>query len=457
MSTKNSIPAPAKDKSKEELYAYGRSLRKKCPRTSHATVGQKRQDPVQIHKLQTKGRIGELLPIYFERMLESPFAYYRGAASVMAADLAVAKSTGLSVQVCGDCHLLNFGGFATPERKIIFDINDFDETCLAPWEWDLKRLATSFAIAGNWKKFNNKKCRKIAKAAIDSYQQHIQRYAEMTALEVWYSSIDYEALIHSGSDSDMKRYHMKRLEKAMELTPHEKEFKELTETKDGKTRIIDEPPLLFHVKEDEQALFQQQVQNAYNRYLETLSNDRRTLLEQYKIQDVAMKVVGVGSVGTWCGVVLLMSDSGDPLFLQFKEAHHSVLEQFAGNSEFKNHGQRVVEGQKLMQSASDIFLGWTTGDTGRDFYVRQLRDAKIKPSLEIMDHRNLAAYAATCGWALAQAHARSGSAAAISGYIGKGGKFGKAIVAFAEAYQQRNENDYQLILNAVKEGDLTTE
>jgi len=443
--------------SREERYNYGKLMRKKCPRSSHSKlVRDKSQDILNIHSKHTKGRIKALLPIYFERMLESPFAYYRGTAAVMAADLAQSEATGLNVQACGDCHLLNFGGFATPERRIIFDINDFDETAIAPWEWDVKRLAASFAIAGKWKGFSEKKCDAIIKSIVDSYVFNMEKYASMSALEVWYSSIDYEVLINSGSDKDMKRFHLKRLEKAVEHTPHEKEFQELTFKKDGQIRIIDNPPLLFHVDENEETAFLGQVQNAYSRYLETLNNDRQMLLSQYKVQDVAMKVVGVGSVGTWCGIILLMSDTGDPLFLQFKEAHESVLETFSEASQFANHGQRVVEGQKVMQSASDIFLGWTTSDTGRDYYIRQLRDAKIKPVLEVMDHKNFVAYAATCGWALAQAHARTGDAAAISGYIGKGKVFERALIKFAVAYEKQNKQDYDALRKAIEDKAIET-
>lgn len=443
--------------SREERYQYGKSLRKNCPRTSHSSIlSKERPDTLEMHNEHTRGRIKALLPIYFERILESPFTYYRGTAGIMAADLAGQPTIGLNVQACGDCHLLNFGGFATPERRIIFDINDFDETATGPWEWDVKRLAASFAIAGEWKGFSEKKCRAAVSSVMRSYTENMAKYANMSALEVWYSSIDYENLINSGSDKDMKRYHMRRLEKAMEHTPHEKEFQELTFIKDGEVRIIDNPPLLFHVNENEEAAFLEQVKNAYTRYLETLNSDRQLLLSQYKVKDVAMKVVGVGSVGTWCGIILLMSDTGDPLFLQFKEAHHSVLEPYVGNSPFENHGQRVVDGQKIMQSASDIFLGWTTSDTGRDYYIRQLRDAKIKPVLEVMDHKNFLAYAATCGWALAQAHARTGDAAAISGYIGKSNVFENAIIDYSMAYSKRNKKDYNALKKAIINKDIET-
>ena len=442
---------------KKEKFRSGKRLRKQCPRKSHATLcTDNRPDTLDIHQQQTKNRIGLLLPIYYERMLESPFGYYRGAAAIMAADLSRCQSTGLHLQICGDCHLMNFGGFATPERKIIFDINDFDETTTAPWEWDVKRLAASFVIAGCSKGFSRKSSKYAALAAVKSYKKHMRKYAGMSALQVWYADINFSALVNAESGGAiMKKFNRKRLEKAIENTPHEREFEKLTHEIDGKIKIIDAPPLLFHVKDEHQATFFAQVEQAYENYLNTLSHDRQILLNQYKIIDIAMKVVGVGSVGKWCGIILLMSDSGDPLFLQFKEAHQSVLEPYTTACEFENQGQRVVEGQKIMQSASDIFLGWTTGDTGRHYYIRQMRDAKITPDLDAMDYNNFTAYAESCGWALAQAHARTGEAATISGYIGKSDTFANAIAKFALAYRQQNESDYNLLFKAVEDGTIS--
>lgn len=434
-------------------YNYGRSLRKNCPRSSHSLLQTKdRPDLIAMLVEKTKGRIEELLPIHYERILESPFAYYRGTAGIMAADLARTQSTGMHIQICGDCHLMNFGGFATPERKIVFDIDDFDETLTGPWEWDVKRLAASFMIAGQWKGFSKSKSEAAAYAAVRSYKKNMAKYAGMPALQTWYDNIELGALIKPGADLEMKNFNTKKLEKVKEQSAHEKEFDKMAIQKDGRARIVDQPPLLYHVDEKDEALFLSQVTNAYTRYLETISDDRKLLLSKYTIQDAAMKVVGVGSVGTWCGVLLLMSDSGDPLFLQFKEAHESVLEPFTEKSPFDNHGQRVVEGQKLMQSASDIFLGWTKSDTGRDYYIRQLRDAKIKPNPQAMNAKNFLAYATSCGWALAHAHARTGDAAIISGYIGNSGIFEKAITKFAADYQQLNEQDYQALVKAVKNG-----
>ncbi|WP_428232615.1 DUF2252 domain-containing protein [Flavobacterium sp.] len=412
---------------------------------------------VDLHIERTKGRIEELLPIRYQRILESPFTHFRGAAGVMATDLGAQNSTKLNIQICGDCHLMNFGGFATPERNIIFDINDFDETAIAPWEWDIKRLAASFTIAARHKAFSKTKCKEIAETVVTSYTKNMRKYAKMSALQVWYEDISFEDMIKSGNDSLSQKLDQKRLEKASERTPHEKEFEKMTEVNDGKARILDNPPLIYHLEDSKQEAFLHRTENAFLRYIESLPDDRKILLENYKIQDVAVKVVGVGSVGTWCGIILLLSDSGDPLFLQFKEAYQSVLTPFTAKSEYAHHGQRVVNGQRLMQSASDIFLGWTSDDSGRHYYVRQMRDAKIKPVIETMNYKNLVHYANSCGWALAQAHARTGNAAAIAGYIGKSDTFKKAIGRFSLIYSKQNNKDYHALLTAVEKGTIKME
>ncbi len=439
-----------KDHSKESLMAWGRSLRRKSPRSGHKGIKAITEWKTDISGALIQNRISKLLPLYIERVGESPFAFFRGAAAIMAEELSRIPSTGIIVQACGDCHLLNFGGFATPERNIIFDINDFDETSEAPWEWDLKRLAASIAIAGKSHGLSKKEVNHAVQNVARSYQLHTWQFADMSTLEVWYSSIDYEELIHSSGDPDVKRFRLKRLEKAMERTPHEKEFREMTEVRDGQVRIKDTPPLIYHFEGRRQDLFLEQVTKAYKRYFDQLPDDRKILLKQYKLQDAAMKIVGVGSVGTWCGIVLLVSESGDAIFLQFKEANPSVLEAYAGESQYDNHAQRVVEGQRLMQSASDIFLGWTTNDAGQDFYVRQLRDAKIKPALELMDAKSFSAYAAMCGRALSQAHARSGTAAAIAGYMGRSSKFVRAIADFAKAYEKYNKQNFVHFMKSVE-------
>ncbi|MDV6167013.1 DUF2252 domain-containing protein [Flavobacterium sp. DG1-102-2] len=439
--------------SRDDRYNYGRSLREQCPVESHASLDIiDRINPIDLHRESDKGRMSSLLPIRYERMMESPFTFFRGSAGLMAADLSQLPSTKMYLQACGDCHLLNFGGFATPERKLVFDINDFDETSVAPWEWDIKRLASSFAIAGINKGFTTTESQAAAFAVANSYRIHMSEYAEMSALQIWYSQINLKDLIQSGKIRNAKQFDPSQIKKAIKRQPHVKDFTKLVYTKNGKPAIKDFPPLIYHFKDARQEEFSKQAESAYYRYLKTLPNDRRTLLQRYSIYDTAIKVVGVGSVGTQCGIMLLLSATGDPLFLQFKEAKQSVLEPFIGKSMFSNHGQRVVEGQKLMQSASDIFLGWTHDDTGKQFYIRQLRDAKVKPLLENMEYSTLLKYAHSCGWALARAHARTGDPAIISGYIGNNNVFEDAISQFSMLYMNQNNIDYLRMKNEIEKG-----
>lgn len=441
--------------SKEQRHEKGKALRDKCPRESHSHFKPAaKRDPIGILTEISKGRIEDLIPIKYGRMMESPFAFYRGGAAIMAADLAATPSTGINIQICGDCHLMNFGGFATPERKMVFDINDFDETTVAPWEWDVKRLATSFAIAAQWRGFKDKEAQEAAWHAANSYRRHMGEYAEMSVLDVWYSLLDLEDIVKMGNDKDIRKFYMKRIDKALGNSAHEKEFAKLTYHEGKKARIKDEPPLIYHADEPKQAEFMVLFKSAFSRYLETLSHDKKILLSRYTVQDIAMKVVGVGSVGTMCGIALLMSESEEPLFLQLKEAFDSALEPYTGKSTFESNGQRVVAGQKLMQSATDIFLGWTISDRGRNFYIRQLRDAKVKPVIEIMGIEDLTAYAKACGWALARAHAKAGDPVVLRGYLGSSQEFEDAIATFAVAYSQQNEKDYELLLKAIKSGDL---
>ena len=382
-------------------------------------------------------------------MLQSPFAFYRGAAAIIAADLARSPATGISVQACGDCHLMNFGGFATPERRIIFDINDFDETLPAPWEWDIKRLATSIVIAGHHNGFSKEEVREGALRCVQSYREHMQTYANMSVLAIWHERIDSESLIQSIQSSKWKKTVQKQITKAV----LEDDFPKLTSVENGKVRIMEMPPLIFHRSGLEGAEHNKVVQEGFNRYRETLTDDLKQLVDHYSIKDVAMKVVGVGSVGTYYAILLMMSSDNDSLFLQVKEARTSVLEPHAGKSLYTNRGQRVVAGQKLMQSASDMFLGWTEV-LERHFYIRQLRDIKIKPRVEQFDPPRMAKYAEHCGWALARAHAKSGEAAMISGYLGNSNKFDEAIATFAMNYSDQNERDYRAFLNAVSAGKI---
>jgi uncharacterized protein (DUF2252 family) len=409
-----------------------------------------RRDPVELLIQSSKDRIPNLVPIRYGRMMQSPFAFYRGAAAIMASDLAHTPTSGVRVQACGDCHLMNFGGFGTPERRIIFDINDFDETLPAPWEWDLKRLTTSFIIAGLNNRFKRSDTREGAVRCVRSYRERMHSYAEMGVLEMWYQRLDnMVALIKR---KKWKRIVQKQIDKAVSRNVAEDDFPELAGIKNGKVQIKDNPPLIFHPT-DLGAEHNRLVKKAFRRYQETLTDDLKALVNHYELKDVAIKVVGVGAVGTRCAIVLMMAGDGDPLFLQVKEAHKSVLEPYAGTSVYSNCGQRVVTGQRLMQAASDMFLGWTE-ESGRHFYVRQLRDIKIEPLVEIFDPRALADYGEWCGWALARAHAKAGDAAMISGYLGNSSSFDDAVSNFAIAYADQNEHDYQAFLEAIRAGKI---
>ena len=442
---------------KAERYAKGTAIRKVTPRSIQQewNLPANRRDPVEILIETSIGRVETLLPIRYRRMIESPFAFFRGSAAIMAADLAHTPNTGIDLQLCGDCHLMNFGGFATPERKLVFDINDFDETFPGPWEWDVKRLAASFAIAGRWRKFSNKNCKEFAWNVADSYKRHMLEYSKLSALQIWYADIDLAELIEEGDDEELKEFQQKRLKKAAEYTAHEKEFAKMTYLDGSRARIKDDPPLIFHPTGEEGIRILREVETVHKRYIESLPDDRQVLLSRYTLQDLAVKVVGVGSVGTICGISLLMSATGEPIFLQFKEARKSVLEAHVKTkSKYEDQGERIVMGQKLMQSASDMFLGWTKDNQNKFFYIRQLRDAKVKPILEIMKPKNMADYAKACGWALARAHARTGDPSVLSGYIGNSNEFANAIAKFSMAYADQNDSDYTKILEAVKEGRL---
>jgi uncharacterized protein (DUF2252 family) len=435
--------------------AAGSALRASCPRKSHAAWAPPpdRPDPIDVLEESSRGRIEALLPIRYGRMVQSPFAFYRGAAAVMAADLAHTPATGVRVQACGDCHLLNFGGFATPERRLIFDINDFDETLPAPWEWDVKRLAASFVIAARHNGFPAAAASEAALRCGQSYRERLAEFAAMTALDVWYARIDLKTLLDKVQDLAARKQVQKQLAKAKAHHLAE-DFPKMVESVGDQHTIKDHPPLVYHWPDEGSAAFEAQVTDAFRRYRESLQDDRRVLLDRYQLMDIALKVVGVGSVGTWCAVMLLMASETDSLFLQVKEARSSVLEPYAGPSAYANRGQRVVAGQRLMQSASDLFLGWTALGDDRHFYVRQLHDMKIKPTVESFSPGLLAQYAAACGWALARAHARGGDAAVIAGYLGKGDAFDQALAAFAAAYADQNERDHAALAAAVRAGRL---
>ncbi len=434
----------------------GKNLREKCPRESHAVwqPAVDRPDPLALVEESNKGRLPQLIPVRHGRMLKSPFTFYRGAALNMAADLAGTPASGLRVQACGDCHLMNFGSYATPERRVIFDINDLDETLPAPWEWDVKRLATSFILACRDNGFKEDFAREAVLSCVRSYRERMAEHCDMRVLDIWYASIDVEKIIPTIQDEEARTRAQKRLTKARERTVLEYEFPELANTAGMGPTIKDNPPLIFHLREHSHDDHYAIIKRAFASYRETMQEDRRLLLDRFKLADFAIKVVGVGSVGTYCGILLLMASEHDPLFLQVKQARPSVLEAYAGKSLHTNHGQRVVHGCRMMQSASDIFLGWTEGDAGRNFYVRQLKDTKIKAMVEVFTRSVMLQYAELCGWTLAHAHARSGEPAKISGYLGKSDKFDEAIAEFSVAYADQSERDHDVLMQAVRAGRL---
>jgi uncharacterized protein (DUF2252 family) len=358
------------------------------------------------------------------------------------------------VQACGDCHLMNFGAYATPERRVIFDINDLDETLPAPWEWDVKRLAASFVLACRNNGFSEDSARDAVLSCVRSYREHMAEYSEMLVLDVWSESIDVEKVMSTIEDKEARKRTEKRLAKARERSVLEHEFPELVTTAGLAPTIKENPPLIFHLRERDHEEQYAIVQKAFVLYRETMQEDRRLLLDRFKLTDFAIKVVGVGSVGTFCGILLLMASEHDPLFLQVKQARPSVLEAYAGKSLHSNHGQRVVHGCRMMQSASDLFLGWTTGHAGREFYIRQLKDMKIKPMVEVFTPSVMLEYAGLCGWTLAHSHARSGESTKISGYLGKSDKFDKAIADFSVSYADQSERDHAVLMNAVRAGRL---
>jgi uncharacterized protein (DUF2252 family) len=426
-----------------------------------------RADPVSILEEQATTRVPELLPIRYGRMLVSPFAFYRGGAAIMAADLAGTPRSGLRAQLCGDAHLSNFGGFASPERDLIFDINDFDETLPGPWEWDLKRLAASLVIAGRDRGFKGKESRAAARAAVAEYRTAMGTFAQMRRLDVWYSRLDVSKILELARDQ-VKEKTVKNLERTVEKARTKdstRAFAKLATTTDGEPRIRSDPPLITPIEElsdiDPDEL-KESLRGIVRSYRRSLQGDRRHLLEGFELVHAARKVVGVGSVGMRAWVALLLGrDRDDPLFLQFKEAGASVLAPFAGKSQYDQQGQRVVEGQRLMQASSDIFLGWdrVTGLDGvtRDFFVRQLWDWKTSVDITKMAPENLVQYGRLCGWTLARAHARSGDRIAIAAYLGEDDMFDRAIGSFAEAYADQNDRDHAVFKDAVDSGRLVAE
>jgi uncharacterized protein (DUF2252 family) len=387
-------------------------------------------------------------------MMKSPFTFFRGSAALMAMDLASTPTSGLMVQLCGDCHLLNFGAYATPERNIIVDINDFDETLPGPWEWDLKRLATSFVLACRGNDFKSDICREAAQSVARSYRKSMREFSEMTVLDIWYSKMDLDTYLAGMQNKEFREDANALVKRVKSKSIREYYFPKLTLERHGRRVFKDNPPLVYHTDEQREQEFLETAKRVFLDYKTTVNAARHALLDRYTLMDVAMKIVGIGSVGTYCAVVLLMADENDPLILQVKEARDSVLAPYASKSTYDNHGRRVVEGQRLMQAHSDSFLGWARGPRGRDMYFRQLKDMKMSPVPEVWMPERALEVAKSLGWVLARAHARSGDAASISGYLGAKDVFDKAIADFAVAYADQTERDHKALVAAVRAGRL---
>ncbi|HXZ05999.1 MAG TPA: DUF2252 domain-containing protein [Ktedonobacteraceae bacterium] len=443
--------------SRTERYAAGKALRSEAPRSSHAkwAPDPERPDPISMLEKANSTRLVQLVPIRYGRMSTSAFAFYRGSADIMAYDLAKTPVSGIQAQLCGDAHLSNFGVFASPERRQVFDVNDFDETLAGPWEWDVKRLAASVVLAGRQNGYAAQDSKQAVLRCIQRYRESIQQFALMNHLDVWYYHLDVESLLAMARVKENKKALLRASERASKRTRTET-FPKLAEAVDGQYRIKDEPPLIFHYDElhpSEDNLDTGEWKAMVKEYLASLPEERRVILMRYRSLDVAQKVVGVGSVGTRCAIVLALggSEGDDPLFMQIKEAGASVLESYLGASPYPNHGQRVVVGQRLMQAASDIFLGWMTFN-GRDYYARQLRDMKFSAEVETMDPVMFTGYVELCAATLARAHARTGDSAMISGYLGNRDVFDQAIASFAELYADQAERDHAALLAAMKKG-----
>jgi len=449
----------------------GKAGRSKVPRSDLAAWDPPadRPDPIDLLEAQAATRIPELVPIRYGRMLASPFAFYRGAATIMASDLATAHNTGLNVQLCGDAHLSNFGGFASPERELILDINDFDETLPGPWEWDVKRLVASVEIAGRERGFDAKTRRGLVLATVGEYHRAMREFAELGNLDMWYLHLNPEA-IQARWGLSVKPKVIKTLKADFAQAYHRdnlRAFEKLTRRVNGRLQIVAHPPLIVPIEDLaqdwEQDQLEKTIRSLIRGYRSSLQADRRHLLESFRYAHLARKVVGVGSVGTRTWILLLLGrDDRDPLFLQVKEARASVLEPYLARSAYADHGKRVVQGQWMMQAASDIFLGWERVPFGldgesHDFYVRQLWDWKISADVEVMTPVEMTIYGKMCGWTLARAHARSGDRIAISAYLGKGGSFDQALAEFAVAYADQNERDYQALVVAVKDNRVKAE
>ena len=437
----------------KEKYNAGKALREKTARSSQAQfhIPSRRPSVVSMISQSNDDRLPELIPIRHFRMCKSPFVFYRATASLMARDLARTPTSGIRVQSCGDCHLMNFGGFATPERTLILDMNDFDETNTAPWEWDLKRLATSFLLAGREKGFSDSDALDVVTTMVSSYQKEMHKYSEMNFLDLWYSKLTFEEVLQDAKTKEGKELISKTMQKA-NAQSHDAVFYKITANNLGKISISDQTPLVYHPIDVTKNM--DMINSFMDGYKSTMQLDRKILLDNYKVIDVALKVVGVGSVGTRCFVVLLMNDNNEPLFLQVKEARQSVLEPYSTKSQFQHQGERVVQGQRQLQAASDMFLGWATGLAGRHFYLRQLRDKKMSPQIELYDKKLLSGFGRLSGNILARAHCKTGQGPFIAGYIGHGDAFIEALCKFSVAYADQTEKDYKDFMKAIKNGIL---
>jgi uncharacterized protein (DUF2252 family) len=447
--------AAGQPRSRAERYAAGKALRTSCPRRSHARweAPSDRRDAVDLVLAAEQGRVPDLLPLRHGRMVRSAFAFYRGAALTMAADLSSTPTTGIRVQCCGDGHLCNFGGFATPERRVIFSINDLDETLPGPWEWDLKRLAASFVVACRDNGLKDAAARDVAMTCARAYRESVAELSELKTLELWYRALSAEELI-AGLPSRFRKRGIERIRKEQAKSRGEEMFPKLVQHDGDKPVIKDQLPTIFHAEDTPPGDVQKIVLDAIAAYRATLPTAYQSLLDRYELRDAAIKVVGVGSVGTACFVLLFTAGEDDPLFLQVKEARASVLEPYAGASVFANHGQRIVHGCRLMQPASDVFLGWSQGARGRHYFVRQLRDMKLSMRVETFRQAEMTIYARWCGRALALSHARSGSASMLSGYMGKSEVLDEAIASFSLAYADQNEKDHAALALAVRSGKV---
>ncbi|WP_322032058.1 DUF2252 domain-containing protein [Paraburkholderia sp. J76] len=449
----------------EARKAIGREARERAKRSQHAMTGDTDRDPVALLQQNSTGRVEALVPLRYGRMSLSPFTFYRGSAILQAHDLAGTANTGIVFPICGDAHLMNFGGFATPERQLVFDLNDFDEVATGPWEWDVKRLAASFAVAGGHLAVGRGAIGDLVATAVLEYRNRMHEYSQYSTLELWHDIVTFERMIESAATEEGRRLVVKTMEKAAGRT-NESMLEKMAVQTGGRWTIQDAPPALFHPAGPNSLLgkaeawantdaWQGKLNAAFDDYLGTLSSERRALLSEFELQDIAFKVVGVGSVGTFCLVMLMIDGHGKPLFLQVKEARESVVARYFPADGPAHQGQRVVAGQRLLQAASDAFLGWTTGPAKREFYFRKLRDMKVSAEVERMSNPVLQGYARFCGWALARAHAKAGGKAIeIASYLGNGERFAQALTDYAFAYADQNEKDYETFMRACRAGKI---